>query len=67
MRSSFWIWEWRGHRKARCEQALEADEFQAVAFGIRNLDNCWAFAPRLYFDEVRELVGNRCDNISMDH
>jgi len=27
-----------------------------VAFGIRNLDNCWAFAPKLYFDEVRELA-----------
>ena len=37
-------------------KALAADEFQAVAFGIRNLDNCWSFAPRLYFDEVRELV-----------
>ena len=24
-----------------------------MAFGIRNLDNCWAFAPKLYFDEVR--------------
>ena len=37
-------------------RALVAGEFQAVAFGIRNLDNCWSFAPRLYFDEVRELV-----------
>ena len=37
-------------------KALAADKFQAVAFGIRNLDNCWSFAPRLYFDEVRELV-----------
>lgn len=37
-------------------KALEAGEYQAVAFGIRNLDNCWAFAPRLYFDEVRELA-----------
>ena len=37
-------------------RALAADEFQTVAFGIRNLDNCWSFAPRLYFDEVRELV-----------
>jgi radical SAM superfamily enzyme YgiQ (UPF0313 family) len=36
--------------------ALAADKFQAVAFGIRNLDNCWSFSPRLYFDEVRELV-----------
>ncbi|HLZ55240.1 MAG TPA: radical SAM protein [Verrucomicrobiae bacterium] len=37
-------------------KALAADTFQAVAFGIRNLDNCWSFAPRLYFDEVRELT-----------
>ncbi|HUA38519.1 MAG TPA: radical SAM protein [Candidatus Sulfopaludibacter sp.] len=37
-------------------QALATDKFQAVAFGIRNLDNCWSFAPRLYFDEVRELA-----------
>jgi radical SAM superfamily enzyme YgiQ (UPF0313 family) len=27
-----------------------------VAFGIRNLDNCWSFAPRLYFDDVRQLA-----------
>ena len=37
-------------------QALAKDGYQAVAFGIRNLDNCWAFAPKLYFDEVRELA-----------
>lgn len=37
-------------------KALKAREYQAVAFGIRNLDNCWAFAPHLYFDEVRELA-----------
>ena len=37
-------------------QALGKDGYQAVAFGIRNLDNCWAFAPKLYFDEVRELA-----------
>jgi radical SAM superfamily enzyme YgiQ (UPF0313 family) len=36
--------------------ALASGKFPAVAFGIRNLDNCWSFAPRLYFDEVRELV-----------
>ena len=38
------------------QKALATGEYQAVAFGIRNLDNCWAFAPRLYFDEVRELA-----------
>jgi radical SAM superfamily enzyme YgiQ (UPF0313 family) len=38
------------------EKALQANEYQAVAFGIRNLDNCWAFAPRLYFDDVRLLA-----------
>jgi len=37
-------------------QALGKDGYQAVAFGIRNLDNCWAFAPKLYFNEVRELA-----------
>jgi len=37
-------------------EALEAEEYQAVAFGIRNLDNCWAFAPHWYFDEVRALA-----------
>jgi len=37
-------------------KALETEKFEAVAFGIRNLDNCWSFAPRSYFDEVRELV-----------
>jgi len=37
-------------------KALAVHKFQAVAFGIRNLDNCWSFAPRLYFDEVRQLV-----------
>jgi radical SAM superfamily enzyme YgiQ (UPF0313 family) len=39
------------------QQALETDAFQAVAFGIRNLDNCWAFAPRSYFNDVQELAG----------
>ena len=37
-------------------RALKTGGYQAVAFGIRNLDNCWAFAPKLYFDEVRELA-----------
>jgi len=37
-------------------KALRAGPFQAVALGIRNLDNCWAFAPRLYFDDIRGLV-----------
>ena len=34
-------------------KALKAGGHQAVAFGIRNLDNCWAFAPRTYLEEVR--------------
>jgi radical SAM superfamily enzyme YgiQ (UPF0313 family) len=38
------------------QKALNAGGFQAVAFGIRNLDNCWPFAPRLYFDDVRKLA-----------
>ena len=45
----------RAPRRA-LRKALESGEHQAVAFGIRNLDNCWAFAPRLYFNEVRELA-----------
>jgi len=35
------------------QKALGAGDYQAVAFGIRNLDNCWAFAPRSYLEEVR--------------
>jgi radical SAM superfamily enzyme YgiQ (UPF0313 family) len=44
--------------------ALARKNFQAVAFGIRNLDNCWCFAPYSYFDEVRrfaEIVRARFD------
>jgi len=37
-------------------KTLAAGKYQAVAFGIRNLDNCWSFAPKMYFDEVRELA-----------
>ena len=42
--------------EAELQQALDRGGFQAVAFSIRNLDNCWSFAPRLYFDDVRRLV-----------
>jgi radical SAM superfamily enzyme YgiQ (UPF0313 family) len=38
------------------QRAIEKEPYDAVAFGIRNLDNCWAFAPRLYFDDVRLLA-----------
>ncbi|HEY5909103.1 MAG TPA: radical SAM protein [Verrucomicrobiae bacterium] len=38
------------------EEALAAGDPQAVAFSIRNLDNCFVLAPRSYFGEVRELV-----------
>jgi len=37
-------------------RALDGADFQAVAFAIRNLDNCWMFAPRSYTGEVRGLV-----------
>ena len=47
-------------------EALAAEQFQAVAFGIRNLDNCWSFAPRSYFDEVREFRGNGAAALSRD-
>ena len=35
---------------------LARNDFQVVAFGIRNLDNCWYFAPRSYFDDVRRFA-----------
>ena len=39
-------------------KALATDEFQAVAFGIRNLDNCWSFAPRSVFRRGAGTGGN---------
>ena len=42
--------------KLALRSALSRNHFQAVAFGIRNLDNCWYFQPRSYFDDVRELA-----------
>jgi radical SAM superfamily enzyme YgiQ (UPF0313 family) len=45
---------WTPERTLR--RKLNRGGFQAVAFGIRNLDNCWAFAPEFYFGQVRELV-----------
>jgi len=42
--------------KMALRSTLAKNDFQAVAFGIRNLDNCWFFAPRSYFDEVREFA-----------
>lgn len=36
--------------------ALAARRYDVVAFGIRNLDNCFWAAPRHFFDDVRELV-----------
>ena len=42
--------------KLALRAALAKNDFQAVAFGIRNLDNCWCFAPHSYFDEVREFA-----------
>ena len=43
--------------QATLRTALAKNDFQAVAFGIRNLDNCWSFAPRSYFNDVQELAG----------
>ena len=50
------------HRALR--NALKAGKYQAVALGIRNLDNCWAFAPRTYLEEVRGFAETvrRCFN-----
>ena len=45
-----------GHPQLALRTALAQNDFQAVAFGIRNLDNCWFFAPRSYFDDVREFA-----------
>src|ERR1035438_1633227 len=42
--------------KLALRKTLASNNFQAVAFGIRNLDNCWSFAPRSYFDDVREFT-----------
>lgn len=37
-------------------KALAATNYEAVAFSIRNLDNCSAIAPRGYVSEVRALA-----------
>lgn len=42
------------HRALR--KALATNEYHAVAFSIRNLDNCFVLAPRSYFDDVRRLA-----------
>jgi radical SAM superfamily enzyme YgiQ (UPF0313 family) len=42
--------------EAALQKAVAKGGFQAVAFGIRNLDNCWSFSPRCYFDDVRRLA-----------
>ena len=45
-----------GSPQRALRKALETERHQAVAFGIRNLDNCLAFMPRSYSDEVRVLA-----------
>jgi hypothetical protein len=40
----------------RLRTALRARQYDAVALGIRNLDNCFWAAPRHFFDDVRVLV-----------
>jgi radical SAM superfamily enzyme YgiQ (UPF0313 family) len=42
--------------KLALRSALSKNNFQAVAFGIRNLDNCWYFQPRSYFEEVNSFA-----------
>src|SRR5262245_51385043 len=46
----------------RLRAALRAKRHDVVAFGIRNLDNCFWAAPRHFFDDVRVLVeeARRC-------
>jgi radical SAM superfamily enzyme YgiQ (UPF0313 family) len=45
-----------GSPQIALRRALQQGGYRAVGFGIRNLDNCWAFAPKLFFDEVRVLA-----------
>lgn len=45
-------------------KSLGGKGHQAVAFGIRNLDNCWSFAPKLYFEEVHSLARIVRENFS---
>jgi radical SAM superfamily enzyme YgiQ (UPF0313 family) len=52
------------HPQLALRTALAQNDFQAVAFGIRNLDNCWFFAPRSYFDDVREFADIVRENFS---
>ncbi len=40
----------------RLRAALHARDYDVVALGIRNLDNCFWAAPRHFFDDVRVLV-----------
>ena len=37
-------------------RALATDAHQAVAFSIRNLDNCFTLMPRSYFGDVHQLA-----------
>ena len=48
------------HRALR--RALARGTCHAVAFSIRNLDNCFVLAPRSYFEDVRQLAetARRC-------
>ena len=47
------------------ESALKAKDYQVVAFGIRNLDNCWAFAHAL-ISTRRAASPKPCDVASKD-
>ena len=50
-----WIWAWRGRPNRSFERNWMPEVFRLLV-GIRNLDNCWGFMPRSYFDEVRSLA-----------
>jgi hypothetical protein len=41
---------------AAVRNALAARHYDVVAFGIRNLDNCFWAAPRHFYEDVRALV-----------
>jgi hypothetical protein len=40
----------------RLRTALRAKQYDVVALGIRNLDNCFWAAPKHFFDDVKGLV-----------
>lgn len=42
------------------KSALKSDNYDVVAFSIRNLDNCLYSDPKSYFDDVKQMVQAVC-------